>query len=162
MMIALISLVIIWLIPMIVYIIWKRGDWYLFLFPLFISILICMGLSMISDTLSISFVIIVVIYFVYNLTNKKARRINCQIKKQRDEIYKEYKKNEVDNQAKYKDYILPSGSKVEYIDFNTKTFYILRPYVENIDIKYERILQKNLKELREVYGGEWDYVIDTF
>lgn len=162
MIIAFIILVLVWCVPMILYIIWKRGDWYLFLFLLLISMLICVVLALISDKLSIGFAIIVVIYCIYNLTNKKARQIANEINKEREEIYKEYKKNEADNQVTFKNYYLPSGSKVEYIDFNTKTFYILRPYVENIDRRYEKQIQKYLKELRDVYGGEWSYIIDTY
>lgn len=162
MIIALIILAFVWCVPMILYIIWKRGDWYLFLVLLLISILICVVLALISDVLSICFAIIVAIYFIFNLTSKRARQIANEINKEREEIHREYKKNEADNQVTFKNYFLPSGNKVEYIDFNTKTFYILRPYAENIDRKYEKQIQKYLKELRDVYGGEWSYVIDTY
>lgn len=162
MIVALIILVLVWCVPMILYIIWKRGDWYLLLFLLFLSLLICIVLALISDMLSIGFAIIVAVYWLYNLTNKKAKRISKEIKKEREEVYKEYKENEVDNQATFKDYLLPSGDIVEYIDFNTKTFYILRPYDEKIEKKYEKQIQKYLNELRDIYGGEWSYVIDTY
>ena len=162
MMIAFTIMVFVWCIPMILYMIWKRGDWYLFLFPLVISILICRLLASISDVLSIVFSIIVAGYSIYNLTNRKARQISNEIRKEREEIYAEYKKEDVDNQVTFKDYLLPSGNKVEYIDFNTKTFYVLRPYAENINKKYDREIQKYLKELTDVYGEEWSYVIDTY
>ena len=80
MMIALSIMVFLWCVPMILYIIWKRGDWYLFLFPLFISILICRLLATISDVLSIVFSIIVLGYGIYNFTNKKARQISNEIR----------------------------------------------------------------------------------
>ena len=162
MMIAFTIIVFVWCIPMIFYIIWKRGDWYLFLFPMLISILICRLLALISDMLSIIFSIIVVSYSIYNLTNKKAMKIHNEIRKEREEIYAKYKKEEVDNQVTFKDYLLPSGNKVEYIDFNTKTFYILRPYAENINKKYDKEIKKYMKELTDVYGVGWSYVIDTY
>ena len=162
MVIAFIIMLLVWCIPMMLYIIWKRGDWYLFFFPMCISILICAVLSLASDVLSIGFTIIIAIYFVYSCTNRKARQIRNEIKNQREDVYKEYKRDEVDNQVRFKDYLLPSGNKVEYIDFNTKTIYLLRPYAENIDKKYEKQIQKYLKELRMVFGGEWSCVIDTY
>ena len=162
MMIALTIMVFMWCVPAILYIIWKRGDWYLFLFPLFISILICRLLATISYVLSIVFSIMVVGYSIYNFTNKKAMQISNEIRKEREKKYAEYKKEDVDNQVTFKDYLLPSGNKVEYIDFNTKTFYILRPYAENINKKYDREIQKYLKELTDEYGEEWSCVIDTY
>lgn len=159
---ALIILLLVWCIPMVLYIVWKRGDWYLFLFPMILSFVICVVLTVISDVLSIGFAIMVVIYSIYSLTNKNARRIRNEVKKERECIYEEYKKEEVDNQVTFKNYILPSGNKVEYIDFNTKTIYILRPYVEDIDKKYKRQIQKYLNELEEVYGGNWKCFIDTY
>lgn len=162
MVIAFIIMLFVWCIFMMLYIIWKRSDWYLFLFPLIISIIICAVLSLGSDILSIGFAIIVAISFVYSFTNKKARQIRREIKKQREDAYKKYKRDEVDNQVTFKDYFLPSGNKVEYIDFNTKTIYILRPYAEKMDKKYKKQVQKYLKELRTVYGGEWNCVIDAF
>lgn len=160
--IALIILFLVWGIPMILYIVWKRGDWYLFLFPMFLSTVICFVLAVISDVLSICFSIMAVIYIVYNLTNKKARQIRNEIKKEREYIYEEYKKEEVDNQVTFKNYVLPSGKKVEYIDFNTKTFYLLRPYEEHIEIKYKRQVQKYVNELESIYGGNWICIIDTY
>ena len=73
MVISCVIMSLVWGIPMILYIIWKRGDWYLFLFPLFISILICAVLSWISDMVSIGFALIVAIYFIYNIISKSSK-----------------------------------------------------------------------------------------
>lgn len=162
MVIALIILAFVWIIPMVLYIIWKRGDWYLFLFPMIISFVISSVLALISNVLSIIFAIMVAIYCIYNLTNKKAKCIRREIKLEREALYKDYRKDEADNQVKFKNYILPSGKKIEYIDFKTKTFYILRPYVKNYPQKYKRQIQKYLNELEELYGNGWSYDIDTF
>ena len=162
MIIALIILSFVWCILMLLYIIWKRRDWYLFLFPMFLSFIICVMLASISDMLCILVTIIVVIYIIYNFTNKKARQISNEIKQERESIHEEYKKEEADNKITFKDYVLPSGNKVEYIDFNLKTVYLLRPYAEDVEKKYKKQIQKYLDELEKVYGGNWSCVIDTY
>lgn len=161
-MIAYIIITLIWCIPMILYIIRRRVDWYLFLFPLFGSLLFVAILDYISEVLSTSFSIVVLIYIIYKLTNKEAREINNKIKREREEIYKEYKKDIADNQVTFKNYVLPSGKKVEFIDFNTKTFYLLRPYAEDVDKKYKKEIHKYIRELKAVYGEEWNCVIDIY
>lgn len=160
--IALIILLIVLGIHMLLYIIWKRGDWYLFLFIILVSIGICVILTLISDILSIGFAILVAIYSIYNLINKKARRISYEIKQQIESIHEEYKQEEVDNQITFKNYVLPSGNKIDYINFQTKTFYLLRPYTQDIEKRYNKQIKKYMKELEEVYDGEWSYVIDTY
>lgn len=71
MIIAMVILLIMWSIPMILYIIWRRGDWYLFLFPMLFSFVICAALSVISDILSIVFALMVVAYAIYGFTKKE-------------------------------------------------------------------------------------------
>lgn len=161
-MIAYIIITLIWCIPMILYIIWRRIDWYLFLFPLFVSLLFVAILDYISEVLSTSFSMVVLVYIIYKLTNKEAREINNKIKREREEIYKEYKKDIADNQMTFKNYILPSGKKVEFIDFNTKTFYLLRPYAEDVDKKYKKEIHKYVSELEAVYGEVWSWIIDIY
>ena len=51
---------------------------------------------------------------------------------------------------------------VEFIDFNTKTFYLLRPYAEDVDKKYKKEIHKYIRELKAVYGEEWNCVIDIY
>lgn len=127
-----------------------------------LSFVICKMLASISDILCIVATAIVVLYIIYNFTNKKARQIRKKIKQEKEFIYEKYKREEVDNKITFKDYVLPSGNKVEYIDFKTNTVYLLRPYVENVEKKYERQIQKYLDELKEVHGGNWSCVIDTY
>lgn len=160
-----ISIIIIWIIFLVfmcIYIILKHQDWYLFLFPMFLLSGICYILSLLSDILSVVFSIGIAGYFVYNLTNKEARKINNEIKQEREKVYQEYKKEEVNNQFTFKNYTLTSGKKVDYIDFNSKTFYLLRPYTENVEKKYKKEVKKYLIELEKVYGGDWNYIIDTY
>ena len=48
MIIVLIILLLIWCFPIVLYIAWKRGDWYLFLFPIILSLVSCVMLAVIS------------------------------------------------------------------------------------------------------------------
>ena len=49
-----------WLIPALLYLFWKRGDWYLFIIPPVIVTIIAVCISFISQTLSI--IVIVAIH----------------------------------------------------------------------------------------------------
>lgn len=64
MILALIILWIIWCVPMLLYIIWKRGDWYLFIFPPIVTTIIALGISIFSEILSIIAIIIIHIYLI--------------------------------------------------------------------------------------------------
>lgn len=61
---ALIILWIIWCIPMLLYILWKRGDWYLFIIPPIIITIIAICISIVSEMLGIVAIIIIHIYLV--------------------------------------------------------------------------------------------------
>lgn len=43
-------------------------------------------------------------------------------------VHKEYKAGDVDYITKFKEYNLPSGKRVDFIDFENKTVYELKPY----------------------------------
>ncbi len=112
----------IFLVSMGLYIFWKRQDWYLFLIPLFIITAIYIGLSFISIWLSNIFAVIVIGYIIYGFTNKRARKLRRDIAREKEILKKEYKKELVDNQLTFKDFSLPSGKKIDYIDFREKEF----------------------------------------
>ena len=143
-------------------IILKKHDWYLWICFIVVLSGISVILSLISDVLSIGFAVFLYLYVIYSLTSKEARQCYYEFDQRKEKIYKEYKENMADNQTTFKDYVLPSGKKVEYIDFNTKTFYLLRPYDENVEKKYKRQIKKYISELETTYGGNWNYVIDVY
>lgn len=64
MILALIILWIIWCIPMLLYILWKRGDWYLFIIPPTVISIIALCISIFSEILSIIAIIIIHIYLI--------------------------------------------------------------------------------------------------
>ena len=56
---ALIILWIIWFIPMLLYIIWKRCDWYLFIIPPVIITIISLCISIFSEMIGIMAIIVI-------------------------------------------------------------------------------------------------------
>ena len=60
--IALIILWIIWCIPSVLYIIWKRGDWYLFIIPPIVFTVISLIIAMFSEVLSVIAIIAIHIF----------------------------------------------------------------------------------------------------
>ncbi len=162
MFISVIIICVIFFVFMIIFIYLRRYDWYLLLFPMIILSGICVALSLISDKLSIIFSLMVCGYIINGLTNKRAKQIKTETELERKHIFEEYKKDCVNNQSTYKNYVLPSGRKVDYIDFDSRTFYLLRPYNDNLEKRYKKQLKRYLYELETTFGGTWNYVIDTY
>ena len=61
---ALIILWIIWCIPSMLYIIWKRGDWYLFIIPPIIFTVIFLIIAIFSEVLGVIIIIAIHIFLV--------------------------------------------------------------------------------------------------
>jgi len=77
-------------------------------------------------------------------------------------VHKEYKVTAVDNIVRFKEYRLPSGKRVDYIDFETKTIYELKPNNPTQIKKGTVQLQNYLKEIQQIYGDGWTTVLDTY
>lgn len=67
---TLIILWFIWCIPMLLYIVWKRGDWYLFIIPPTIITIIALCISIFSEILSITVTIIIHIYLIVSFISR--------------------------------------------------------------------------------------------
>lgn len=61
---ALIILWLIWFVPMLLYTIWKRGDWYLFIIPPTVITVIALCISVFSEILSIITIIVIHIFLI--------------------------------------------------------------------------------------------------
>ncbi len=59
---ALIILWLIWFVPISLYIIWKRGDWYLFIIPPTVITIIALSISVFSELLGIIAIIVIHIF----------------------------------------------------------------------------------------------------
>ena len=77
-------------------------------------------------------------------------------------VHNEYKAKDVNNVTKFKEYVLPSGKRVDYIDFETKTVYELKPNNPNQIKKGTKQLQNYLDEISEIFGDGWTSVLDTY
>lgn len=64
MILSVIILWLIWFVPMLLYFIWKRGDWYLFIIPPVVITFISFCISFISEILGIIVIIVIHIYLV--------------------------------------------------------------------------------------------------
>ena len=78
------------------------------------------------------------------------------------EMHKVYKADVVDNITKFKEFRLPSGKRVDFIDFKTKTIYELKPYNPNGIKAGMKQLEVYKKEVERYYGSGWKTVLDTY
>lgn len=72
--IAIIILWIVWLIPTLLYIYWKRGDWYLFIIPPVVVTIIALCISFFSEVLGILAIVAIHIFLLgafWQSMNKK-------------------------------------------------------------------------------------------
>ncbi|MHC1722091.1 MAG: RHS repeat-associated core domain-containing protein [Aminipila sp.] len=78
------------------------------------------------------------------------------------EMHKAYKADLVDDITKFKEFSLPSGKRIDYIDFETKTIYELKPYNPRQIKAGTKQLEGYLKEVEEEFGKGWKTVLDTY
>lgn len=73
-----------------------------------------------------------------------------------------YKAGLADEVKTFKEFRRIKGIRPDFVDFNTRTIYELKPYnprsikagINQLD-KYQKIFQKK-------YGGKWKIVLDTY
>lgn len=51
---------------------------------------------------------------------------------------------------------------MDFIDFETKTVYELKPYNPNQIYKRNKQLQNYINEIESVFGKGWDSILDTY
>ena len=78
------------------------------------------------------------------------------------EVHKEYKINDVDNIDRYKEYVLPSGKRVDFIDFENQIIYELKPNNPKQIKLGKKQLQGYIDEMKSIDGGDWKGVLDTY
>lgn len=67
-----------------------------------------------------------------------------------------------DGVNKIKEYVLPSGKRVDFIDLENKIVYELKPNNPNQIRKGTKQLAGYLEEIESVFGGGWSSVLDTY
>ena len=77
-------------------------------------------------------------------------------------VHKEYMYDVADGVNKIKEYVLPSGKRVDFIDFENKIVYELKPNNPNQIRKGTKQLAGYLEEIEAVFGKGWSSVLDTY
>ena len=77
-------------------------------------------------------------------------------------VHNEYKSGDVDNISKFKEFVLPSKKRVDFIDFETKTVYELKPYNPRQINNGNKQLKNYIEELNRIYGPGWKGILDTY
>ena len=77
-------------------------------------------------------------------------------------VHKEYMSDVADDVNKIKEYVLPSGKRVDFIDFENKIVYELKPNNPNQIKKGTKQLAGYLEEIETVFGKGWSSVLDTY
>lgn len=78
------------------------------------------------------------------------------------EVHKEYKASEINGSTRRKEFVLPSGRRVDFIDFENQTVYELKPNnPKQIKLGVKQ-LQGYIEEINAEFGGNWKGVLDTY
>ena len=77
-------------------------------------------------------------------------------------VHAEYRAEMVDYISRFKEYILPSGRRVDFIDFANRIVYELKPYNLNQIRRGTIQLQNYIIELENEFGGEWIGILDLY
>ncbi|MEW6618173.1 MAG: RHS repeat-associated core domain-containing protein [bacterium] len=77
-------------------------------------------------------------------------------------IHKLFKADEVLEGIRIKEFRLPSGKKVDFIDLEKKIIYELKPNNPSAIKLGEKQLQNYLKEVESLYGSGWKTILETY
>ncbi|MGQ7484667.1 hypothetical protein ACTGWQ_08330 [Streptococcus suis] len=78
------------------------------------------------------------------------------------DVHKEYKAENVLKGYREKEFTLPSGKRVDFIDFENNIVYELKPNNKNQIRKGDKQLQGYIDELISETGEQWTGVLDTY
>lgn len=97
--------------------------------------------------------------YLFPLMKKAYTESNLDLGKK---VHKEYMSDVADDVNKIKEYVLPSGKRVDFINFENKIVYELKPNNPNQIRKGTKQLAGYLEEIETVYGKGWSSVLDTY
>ncbi|HEM3512047.1 hypothetical protein [Streptococcus suis] len=78
------------------------------------------------------------------------------------DLYKEYKVEDVLDGVREKEFTLPSGKRVDFIDFENKIIHELKPNNPNQIKLGNKQLQGYLDELEAITDYKWTGILDTY
>lgn len=151
----------VWVIFMIYDIYWKRPGWYLYPIMAVIPVAVCVLLAKINVYYSLTASLLMIGYFIVKFVKFWIEEAGSMKERERI-LFQEYKADIANGKTICKDYILPSGRKLDCIDFEEKKIYMLKPYATHIGENRKKEMEVYLKELEDEFGGEWRYTIDTY
>lgn len=77
-------------------------------------------------------------------------------------MHKSYKSDKVLEGVREKEFRLPSGKRIDFIDFKKKIIYELKPYNPRAMRQGNKQLEMYRKEVEEIYGGGWKTKLDVY
>jgi RHS repeat-associated protein len=78
------------------------------------------------------------------------------------QMHRVYKVNDANGITKIKEFPLPSGKRIDFIDFTTKTIYELKPNNPRQIKAGLKQLAGYLAEVQRIHGPGWSTVLDTY
>jgi|GEM_PF-1152025 len=78
------------------------------------------------------------------------------------EIHKAYKSADVLKNIRIKEFRLPSGKRIDFIDFEKKIIYELKPNNPRQINAGHKQLDRYLQEVESIYGPGWKTVLDVY
>lgn len=78
------------------------------------------------------------------------------------EMHSLYKTDVADSVTKFKEFVLPSKKRIDFIDFDSKTIYELKPFNPRAIKQGQKQLSGYLKEISEIYGEGWKTILEVY
>nr|WP_243896304.1 RHS repeat-associated core domain-containing protein [Paenibacillus sp. F411] len=78
------------------------------------------------------------------------------------QMHKSYKSDKVLEGVREKEFRLPSGKRIDFIDFEKKIIYELKSYNPRAMRQGNRQLERYKKEVEGIYGGDWKTKLDVY
>lgn len=78
------------------------------------------------------------------------------------EMHSLYKSDVADSVTKFKEFVLPSKKRIDFIDFDSKTIYELKPFNPRAIKNGQKQLSGYLKEISEIYGDGWKTILEVY
>lgn len=78
------------------------------------------------------------------------------------EIHSLYKSDVADSVTKFKEFVLPNKKRIDFIDFDSKTIYELKPFNPRAIKQGQKQLSCYLKEITESSVEGWKTILEVY
>ena len=93
-------------------------------------------------------------------TSNSYIKSNMKLGREMHSIYKATEANK--DIGKIKEFVLPSGKRIDYIDFQNRVIYELKPYNPRAMRQGNKQLNRYYDEVVREFGGEWSTQLDVY